>query len=153
MNYTIKKGKHFSQFTWNRLWPFVPKVIRGNIKFGDECGTAYVQQPGWNKVTGISSLQVHRNSVRIVWQPAGYQMVRVAFYAYINGKRHIIELGTLSTNYQWPYKIEMRDMNYTVTLGFYRATLFGKKVWPRFRCFPYFGGRSTAPADINITIN
>ena len=72
MKYTIKKGKHFANFTLNRLFPFTRKRIKGKIMFSNECwhNKDSIPHTGWNKAVGIAQMfGVHTNSGRLVWQP------------------------------------------------------------------------------------
>jgi len=153
-NYTIKKGWHMSLPLWPRLWPFSKKSISGFVGFNEECFTAIEDIPGWNKLTGISSWRIHKDSARFVWRAKG-NSIRIAGYVYSNGVRTEKEITSIYPG----------DHDFIISLehnyGSWWFTVNGKKVWiparkPRgqwFKCFFYFGGRSTAPHTIKIDID
>ena len=126
MKYTIKKGRHYSNFTLSRLWPFSKRTQEGKLAFSKSCSEAFVDSPGWNKVAGISSVRIHQNSVRLVYQPGGHGRIRIALYAYINGVRYIIEMPIIYDLTTYDYKISV-DKNglFEVAIGWCGASVQG----------------------------
>jgi len=150
MKYTIKKGKHFANFKLSRLFPFTSKRVSGICKFSASCLTQG-DISGWNKLTGITSLRIHKNSGRLVWQSNGSK-IRIAGYVYKNGERKEIEITTVDVDTPYIYSV-------TYKRGFWHFVIRGKEVvmggklgWLRILCLPYFGGRSKAPVKMEVWI-
>lgn len=153
MKYKIKAGRHYANLTLNRLWPFGFRNSDWYIKFSPECANAEVYIPGWNKLTGVSGLFIHKNSARFVWQPGDDGWVRIAAYVYDNGERVIKEIGQVKVDREIWMGIHLNSRFATFRVLGYQSTAIPVKIkWPLFQCFPYFGGQCTAPEDLTIEI-
>jgi len=150
MKYKIKKGKHFAQFTINRLFPFTCSKISGSVMFDSNC-LVKESIPGWNKLTGISGTKIHKDSGRLVWRSKGNQ-ISIAGYVYNNGERKEIEITTIPVNMWFSYKIEHYKDVWRLSVGGKVVIMSGNLGFFKFRCYPYFGGQSTAPVDMVIEL-
>lgn len=150
MKYKIKRGNHFANFTWNRLFPFVPNKISGVVHFSY---SSLIKEliPGWNKLTGISSFKIHENSARLVWRSDGGK-INIAGYVYYNGVRNEMLITSLQPGIYYKYSIEYKYRSWIITINNKTIIMPGKIGFCKFRCYPFFGGRSTAPEDIYIEL-
>jgi len=152
--FKIKKGSHYATPLWARLCPFSSKYLVGYVTFGESCFTAVEEIPGWNKLTGVSSYRIHNNSARFVWRAMDDGTINVAGYVYTNGARFIQELITVTPKDPLIIvTLEYKHGNWVFKADSKSVVIPARK--PRgqwFKCFPFFGGQSTAPHDINIKI-
>ncbi len=150
MKYKIKKGSHFANFTWNRLFPFVSNKISGIVHFSDSC-LVKEEVAGWNKLTGISSIKIHENSARLVWRSDGNK-IKISGYVYYNGVRNEMFITSLKTENYYKYSIEYKYRSWIITINNKSIIMAGNMGFWKFRCFCYFGGRSVAPEDMYIEL-
>jgi len=172
MKYTIKKGKHYANFTIDRLFPFVKLPLVCKVKFSKECWYSRdkVEYTGFNKLLGVSSLNIHNKSARFVWQPDFNNEGVIRLHAYVYpGSPHWNELYICDINVDeeftvelsyleegWIFKVYVDDKKHQTSkvytkhmLGIKPKGIFGHL----FKAFPYFGGKSVAPNKMNIYIN
>lgn len=156
MIYQIKKGHHFARFNLSRLWPFSAHCIQGTIRFDESClyNRDEIGLTGWNKLTGISSLLIHRNSGRLVWQPDFVYPYRIiiAAYVYNKGVRISEPFASCMTGETTGFSILATGNIYSFGFGDNIRGIEGKTPLLAFKAFPYFGGHSTAPHDMTITV-
>lgn len=150
MKYTIKRNHHFANFTINRLFPFVGKKIKGRVLFDGACLTEG-EIAGWNKLTGITSSKIHENSGRLVWRSDG-QKINIAAYVYENGVRNEKIIISTHPNIWTPFEIKYSNGYWVMSVLYKEVVLSGKMGFWKFRCYPYFGGQSTAPVTMQIEI-
>ena len=150
MKYTIEKGNHYSNFTINRLFPFVGKTVKGSVKFSEEC-LQQGQQSGWNKLTGISSLDIHKNSGRLVWMSNG-NAIRIAGYVYKDGERRDQGICTIPSGKWFSYSIKYSHKSWIFSINGNRIIMSGDMGILKLRAYPYFGGQSTAPTKMTIWV-
>jgi len=150
VKYNIKRGKHFANFTLNRLFPFTGKSLKGNVRFSYNCLSPEVI-PGWNKLTGISSLKIHNNSGRLVWR-AQKGKIMIAGYVYKDGRRNEMLITSLLPDIFYPYSVEYKKGVWVFSINGTTVMMPGALGFWKFKCFPYFGGKSTAPEDLVIHI-
>ena len=151
MKFKIKKGRHYSSFSLNRLLMFVRSKVSGTARFSYDC-LKPVPIVGWNKLTGMSSWKIHKNSGRLVWR-AKDGMILISAYVYKDGIRNEMLITSVLPDRYYKYSVEYIN-------GFYKFTFNGTTVLMvagklgkiKFKCFPYFGGKSTAPEDLVIHI-
>lgn len=131
MIYKIKRGTHKNWFSIR--WPFMFRRFRVDFKLNETMwypggGT------GWNKLVGVTSLLIHKNSYRIAWRPAEESgMFKLAIYEYINKERVITPFrGLFKAN---ELVSVMIDKQMYILTGF------------------YFGGQDKAPHDMQVEIN
>jgi len=150
MIYTIKKGRHFANFTINRLFPFVGSKMKGSVMFDSNC-LVEGEIAGWNKLTGIGNIDNHENSGRLVWRSDGKRII-IAGYVYINGVRNEKTICTIDVDKWSDFTIEYRSGYWLFTVGHFNIAMSGKLKWFKLRQYPYFGGQSVAPVTMKIAI-
>lgn len=150
--YLIEKGNHFSNFTWNKLWPFsLSRQIKGTVEFLGDFN--YESNGDTNKLIGLSDgWNHHKNSVRIGWRwNDGIQCMIIHYH---HGIREIIEGAYFKPNVEYSFNI---------SLGKYKSSIMIEKevFWLErcpswrmaFKLWPYFGGKNKAPKDFKFKIN
>jgi len=156
MIYLIKKGRHFARLNLSRLWPFSAHCIQGTVRFDESCWHSRdeIGLTGWNKLTGISSLLIHRNSGRLVWQPDFRHKGRIiiAAYVYDKGVRISEPFATCMAGETTDFSILATGNIYSFWFGDNIRGIEGKTPILAFKAFPYFGGRSTAPHTMTIDV-
>jgi len=150
MIYTIKKGRHFANFTINRLFPFVGSKITGSVMFDENC-LVKGDISGWNKLTGIGNIDNHENSGRLVWRSDGKHII-IAGYVYINGVRNEKVITQVSVDNWYTFKVEYMSGYWNFEFGNRYTAMSGKLGCVKLRQYPYFGGQSTAPVTMKIAI-
>lgn len=144
--YTISKGQHECnerslaylnspfltlQFTPDESWYYEPQYDKH-----------------WNKLGGISSNQIHQNSIRIAWR-CTLEEIKLAIYEYRDGERVITELGSIDDGW-WSIIIEMDKNRVVFREKYFETGTHEEKGW---LCYPYFGGKEPAPHDMIFKIN
>ena len=150
MKYIIKKGRHYANFTINRLFPFTSSSIKGSVKFSKEC-LVQGDISGWNKLCGITSPKIHENSGRLVWMSDG-ELIRIAAYVYKDGVRKSVEIIKLPVEMYFSYSIKYTHNTWVFTINGYKVILPGSLGFFKFKAYPYFGGQSTAPIQMSINL-
>ncbi len=149
MNYTIKRNKHFCNWTIDRLQPFATKRAgEFIIPLDNHYSKALVHNSGWNKLTGIGQIfGIHTNSGRLVWQPnwnkPGY--FTIAGYVYDNGGTwKAIEIANVKAGDWIDYKVEHTSGTWRFTVNGVTVLMSGKKPFLPLKRYPYFGGKDKA---------
>lgn len=115
-------------------------------------------QHDFNKLMGITSTNIHKNSIRLGWRavPATGK-ISVGFYGYAAGRRIMEELGHVAVN-QW-IDVELRMHSngmHAVAAGKkheVNASLGFKALTPTWLLrTAYFGGDEKAPQNITIHV-
>ena len=156
MKYLIRKGHHFARFNISRLWPFSALCITGTIHFDADCWhpREAIEYTGWNKLTGISSPLIHRNSGRLVWQPdfkhPGHLLI--AAYVYNKGLRIIKPFASCKVETDNDFTIIATGSIWKFIFDSNKSSILGNIHILAFKAFPYFGGRSTAPHNMTIEV-
>ena len=148
MKYTIKKGRHFANFTINRLFPFSSKIDKGTVKFSKEC-LAIAPISGHNKLTGIAGLDNHKNSGRLVWQSDG-AMIKIWGYVYKDGVRNEKYITSVRVDHEHTYEVEFVVGRWVFGVNNKFVSLAGNLGFWKFKQYVYFGGVSTAPITMTI---
>ena len=148
MKYTIKKGRHFANFTINRLFPFSSKIDKGTVKFSKEC-LAIAPISGHNKLTGIAGFDNHKNSGRLVWQS---DIARIAIWGYVykDGIRTEKYITSLEVDKEYYYEVEFIMDKWFFEINNNVVSLAGNLGFWKFKQYPYFGGLSPAPLTMSI---
>jgi hypothetical protein len=169
MRYTIKKGKHYSVFTIDRLLPFTKLPILATVKFHTNCWYELneVQYTGYNKLIGASSLNIHNKSGRIVWQPDWHEHGVIRLYGYVypgssKWKAKYIasvrideefDVQINNTNDEWEFIVFKHHKSITSVHTIKMLGIKPKGIFKyMIKTYPYFGGKSVAPKTINIDI-
>lgn len=152
MKYVIKKGNHRSNFTLDRLQPFCDSNETGIFKFDTAC-LMKEEIPGWNKLTGISTIRIHKNSARLVWRSNGTR-INIAGYVYKDGGRSEKEITLVRTNEDIEYSIDYNKHTKTVkfTVNDESIIMDVDLDGCKFKCYPWFGGQSAAGTTMTINI-
>jgi len=136
-----------------------------NVMFSD--GTSpdnWYEDRSTHKLYGMAfGFDLHYRSIRLGWQTMGGEMVKLYAYNYLDGKRYWTELCTIHCyeNYRILMYRESDEMyEIRVYQGEGKTDLIGGTVVPmekkydglRFKLFPYYGGKLTAPNEVRIYI-
>lgn len=158
MNYTIKQGKHYSNFTLNRLLPFTSTSIVGTFRLNANCWHERnsIEYTGWNKLTGIAQIfGVHQNSGRLVWQPdfQNKGKIQIAGYVYSGGGHWKVQpIMTIDVDKDYLFSIKRSYGYWLFTVNERQIMMAGNNPVLPVKCYPYFGGKSTAPHSMNINV-
>lgn len=154
-NFIIKKGSHHPFGFRFKIYKGGNLVIFG--RFGLSCWhyPDDISESGKNKLSGITFgfRGVHKNSVRIAWQPSSNQnIIDLYVYYYNNGSRYVDLFGSVPVGQEFMIRLFFND-------GFFSVRYAGiEKKYPftfsksfiKYFNFPYFGGSSKAPWDMDI---
>lgn len=149
--FTIEKGKHRFH---PRLPEFAKKKIKFRANFDRSClyDLKTIDQADINKLYGLSSLFIHKNSIRFGWRAEG-GVIRIFAYWYRNGVRSWADLGIVNIDEWNDYSIEQLPNKWWVL----KLNDLEFKIPPvdwctffTFKSFPYFGGNRTAPHSMDI---
>lgn len=132
---TIKKGKHYASG-----WRFFPFITKKNFDIAF-CLTESCKYHGsdqlneqWNKLFGIGAMDHHIKSDRIVWRyNKAFNLFELGRYNYRNGKRQ-----------------PTKSIGYIRPNSWYRTKIKTERYWFGRVLNPYFGGKHSAPHDMNI---
>lgn len=142
MKYIIEKGNHYSNFKLTKLQPFSKSTITGRVKFSDSC-IIKSDPDGWNKLIGISSLFIHKNSGRLVFRGNGEQIL-IAAYVYNDGVRSEHQLLKVKPNIWYSFKISYDNGEWFFFMHNQAITMDGNLGCLKFKCHPYYGGLDVA---------
>ncbi|MBI3270184.1 MAG: hypothetical protein HYZ53_14335 [Planctomycetes bacterium] len=117
-------------------------------------------QGDWCKLMGITTNQIHRNSIRLGWRwvPADAK-VELGFYGYIKGTRISQEIAKVPLN-AWA-NVELRMWNDGLSVKVNGVPVVRNQSLGLSKLLPtmvwvletaYFGGDETAPHDMNIQV-
>lgn len=147
MKYTIKKGNHYANFTLPKL--FCKDMVRFTFLLTDSCW--YENSTGHNKLVGLGAFpHHHKKSIRLTWKPTtekGWFDIYVYWY---NGNGWEAKyLFTAEANRT--YMVTMYPRRGIVSAGAL-GMCFTDVELPRITYLlrPYFGGRDTAPHNMDM---
>lgn len=125
------------------------------IVFTDSCkyDLKSLDQYDWNKLFGISTERIHKDSWRFAWRNHNNNSVEVCAYCYDNGKRRTSSITTLPFGIPHTFTIERDEDGYILfkVNGKYLAEVHDEKKRKFFwGCGLYFGGNRRAPHNIVI---
>jgi hypothetical protein len=151
--YHIKEGQHYCQEHKIALTSYKQEIY---FKFTQSCLYDESQLPstGWNKLWGSGQLSNHVNSERIGWRCWNNSKFIVGSYVYVNSQRIIVPMDTLDVMEEGHGWLTWEYGNYKVTINSL-STVTPQPNKPGFWIFqqyPYFGGESVAPHDMDILI-
>jgi len=101
----------------------------------------------------------HKWSIRIGWRCVANDKLILSLYAYVNGKRVIVNLGTgrtfkFDTEYDFTITNDTVNKKAIVTIGTYIASIdFNYNPSWGYVLKPYFGGDCTAPHDMYLKVD
>lgn len=125
------------------------------IVFTDSCkyDLKSLDQYDWNKLFGISTERIHKDSWRFAWRNLNNNSVEVCAYCYDNGKRWTSGITILPFDTPHTFTIERDEDGYILfkVNGKYLAVVHDEKKRKFFwGCGLYFGGNRRAPHNIVI---
>ncbi|MFN6945014.1 MAG: hypothetical protein ACK4ND_08685 [Cytophagaceae bacterium] len=156
VEYTIKENSHRSTIS--------RRSFEGNeLRFAaifDESAQYQIadnKQGDTNKLYGFSdcnSNHHHDNSARFGWRWFENQL-QIMAYTYVNGKMSFKYITSLDLNKEYEYSLRMNGDKYVFSVNgeeveMHRACSDEKA--SGYYLFPYFGGETKAPHEINIRI-
>lgn len=112
-----------------------------------------LDQYDWNKLFGISTERIHKDSWRFAWRNLNGDGVEVCAYCYDNGKRWTSGITTLAFGVPHTFTIERDKDGYILfkVNGKYLAEVHDEKKRKFFwGCGLYFGGNRRAPHNIIV---
>jgi len=158
MDYTIKKGNHYSN--WFKF-PFF--TFRRSIKFQFmiESSAHYTLNNeddfDWNKLFGLSnSWNHHQSSARICWRRLNEEKFQVCLYTYDDGVKIVSKEIDLFYDTFYGARIIISRNNFYLLFKDSSIILPRRNerlAFLKLVLKPYFGGTSVAPHDIKIKIN
>lgn len=162
--FTIGAGRHKSNRDFIAK-PHIGKRVDRSLRFRAtfSADAAYTtsnpaNQSDWNKLMGITTDRIHKNSIRIGWRwnPQS-QKVELGFYGYLDGARFMPMLTDVAPGQSIDCELRMTNTSITARAGSVTRTETGSlgasfpTTWVLHSA--YFGGDETAPHDIHITVD
>lgn len=126
------------------------------VVFTDSCkyDLKSSDQYDWNKLFGISTERIHKDSWRFAWRNLNNNNVEVCAYCYDNGERWTSGILTLPLGIPHTFTIERDEDGYilfNVNGKYFLAEIHDEKKRKFFwGCGLYFGGNRKAPHNIVI---
>ena len=161
MIFTIRKGKHFSNHWFYKLFSSVNIDDRKSYYITFKDTAIYTDETpdrfDVNKLFGFSIGLHHKNSYRFGWNCLENK-IHIYAYCYVNGERVIKDICVVDTNAEYKFIIKLNkgkcifsviDSTYKLNLSIIdipTKKVFGYELWP------YFGGNKTAPQKIDIEL-
>jgi len=159
--YTIDKGKHksgnhFSIFHRN----LNHEPLQYRSLFFNNCWykLSDIEFDGINQLVGFSYGYHHRNSVRVGWKPNYNKEGVIDLYAYwynMSNKYNYNFITSIKTEQY--FNIYFYETNKTIDIQINNVFYSIDFKFPKFKygyyLYPYFGGKSTAPHDVDIYLN
>ena len=161
--FKVKSGHHKSDHDFvalPHLGRHVDRALRFRVSFADDAAyttSAPSNQSDWNKLMGLTTDRIHKNSIRIGWRwnPASSR-VELGFYGYLNGRRFMQQLTDVPRGQPIDCELRMSNQGLTARAGGATHTESGSLgvslplTWVLHSV--YFGGDETAPHDIQVSV-
>jgi len=173
MDFLLKKGDHGSTPRKFKIYVYTTN-FEWNVKFSKECWYEKdaIEFSGINKLRGVTFGTHHEdpwgkwkltkwliNSASIGWQPnfgdINKEKINLYLYYDVNGVEYREPFKTVKIDEEFKIKYSIKKDGVYVTINDEDTDyLIPTKTWLRlgYHLFPYFGGRSTAPHDMIVTI-
>jgi hypothetical protein len=154
-NYIIKKGRHYPVGFHFRKYNGGDLVIFGRFDLNCWHYPDDIPASGKNKLTGITwgFNGVHKNSIRIAWQPDKIQnKINLYIYYYNQGIKFVKPVGSVNVGQEFMIRLIFGNNSFKVRFRDFEKKYAFKypKTIIRYFNFPYFGGESKAPWDMNV---
>jgi hypothetical protein len=149
--FTVNKGKH-------KFHPRLPefgnsKGVKFRANFDRSClyDLKTVDQADINKLYGVTSLFIHKNSARFGWRAEG-DVIRIFAYWYRKGIRGWSNLGIVAVDEWNDYSLTLENDIWVFTLNdkILKTTNINWWSFLTFKAFPFFGGNRKAPHSMDI---
>ena len=105
-----------------------------------------------NKLIGISSIDIHDQSVRIGWRNTKNNRFSLFVYYYQDGKRHTYYLTNVKPGEKVIGRIVTASESVAVNVNGYGLAIANMPKDMDWMTFPYFGGKHPAPWDMEFDI-
>jgi hypothetical protein len=138
------------------------RTVRFEVRFPEEAAyrtKAPGNQADWNKVMGLSTLLIHRDSIRLGWRYLpGEDRMELGFYGYLAGERRTKALTRVKLGAWTLVELRMRPDGLRCTAGGSAHQEQGavgvpdspNPTWVLRTA--YFGGDETAPHDVPLDV-
>ena len=155
-DWKIKKGHHKASRPHFGVYPG-NRVVNYTVNFGHDCWHEAKRIPfsGINKLCGFTvGFGVHKNSIRVGWQPDKSGKINMFAYYYNKGIRESKKITSVDTGKDVQIELNLSNSTFSLTvagIGYRFAFDYPRIKWG-FNCFPYFGGKSVAPHNMNLKL-
>ena len=165
-NFHLKAGEHGAEEGGLRalhLGVKQDRTLRFKVKFSANVPyttRAASNQSDWNKLMGITTNRIHRNSIRLgwAWNPTSGQ-VDLGYYGYTQGTRTMPKLTSVALETWVDVEIHLDNGGERVIAGGIKheeRSSLGLSGWiPTMTwvlCTAYFGGDEKAPHDMDVQV-
>jgi hypothetical protein len=162
-DFTIKSGHHYSNHDFVAR-PHLGKTVDRALTFVATfpADVAYAtqnpsNQSDWNKLMGITTDRIHKNSIRIGWRwnPKS-QKVELGYYGYQDGKRVMPMLADVAPGVPIECELRMTNGEMYARVGTASHTETGSMgvslplTWILHSA--YFGGDEKAPHEMHVSV-
>ena len=148
--YIIEEGQHYPTKYKNKLSP----VFNEGVHFISIFNVSNLYDNGSddiNKLYGITSPSIHKNSARFGWRAKG-EIIEIFAYYYIDGERTFVKMGETEINTRNEFLVDVSGNNYYFAFNDEVHLVVKTKNITAYRAFPYFGGNLPAPHRMTLTI-
>src|SRR4051812_2999465 len=163
-DFTIKSGHHKSNHDFIAR-PHLGKNVDRGLSFTAtfSADAAYATQSAanqldWNKLMGLTTDRIHKNSIRIGWRwNPRTQRVELGFYGYLNGARFMQQLADVAPGQSIACELGMTNHGIYARAGSASHTESGSLgasfplTWVLHSA--YFGGDEKAPHDLHVAVS
>src|SRR5260221_7763186 len=163
-DFTVKSGHHRSNHDFiarPHLGHRVDRALSFRAAFSADVAYA-TQNPSnqsdWNKLMGLTTDRIHKNSIRIGWRwnPRS-QRVELGFYGYLNGARFMQMLADVAPGQAIDCELRMTNQGLFARAGSAlhaeNGSLGVSLPLTSVLHSAYFGGDETAPHDIHVSVS
>lgn len=162
-DFTIKSGHHKSNHDFIAK-PHIGKSDRSLTFVATfSADTAYAtgnpaNQSDWNKLMGLTTDRIHKNSIRIGWRwNPKTQKIELGYYGYQDGKRVMPMLADVAPGQPIECELRMSDREMYARAGTASHTETGSMnvglpiTWVLHSA--YFGGDEKAPHEMHVSVS
>ena len=161
---TIKSGHHHSDHDFVAKPHLGTHVDRGLwFRATFSADAAYTTQAAsnqwdWNKLMGLTTDRIHKNSIRIGWRwNPQTSRIELGYYGYLNGARVMQQLTDVAPGDSIDCELHMTNSGMSARAGAAQHAESGSMgaafplTWVLHTA--YFGGDETAPHDIHVSVS
>jgi len=174
MDYLLKKGTHKSTPRTPKIYACTRK-FEWNIKFSKECWYERedVEFTGYNKLRGMTFGIHHEdpwgkwkltrwlvNSALLAWQPVfndpNKEKINLVLYYDVNDVEHREIFKNVNVDEEFNVKYIIKSDGVHIIINNEETDyLMPTKTWLKlgYHLWPYFGGKSTSPHDMIVSVN
>lgn len=158
-NWTIKKGRHYSNFALPKIL-ISKSQLKECIEFTDSCryNLNSEDQLDVNKLFGIGYFPAHRiNSVRFGWRyDLDSKKMEILAYWYTDKTRHMESMFFVDIGVKYNYTINIDNNKHLLVISDSNSEILASKeiIFPKrflgYYLKPFFGGNRPAPNSMTI---